>query len=46
VSWQDAAVAIIVLCAVAYVIWKVRGTGRRPRPDVPASALVRKKPRG
>jgi len=46
VTWQWIAVGMIEALAVGYLAWRFAG-GRRPKllrkPDVPASALVRKR---
>ncbi len=45
-TWQWIAVGVIETLAVGYLVWRLAG-GRRPKvlrkPDVPASALVRKR---
>jgi hypothetical protein len=45
VTWQHAAVDVIVVGAVAYLVWKLALAGRfrRGRPDVPVSRLSRGK---
>lgn len=48
-TWQWIAVAVIEVLAVGYLAYRFVGPRRRPavlqKPDVKASALVRKKPR-
>jgi hypothetical protein len=47
-SWQPIAAGVVVVLAVAYLVWKLAFEGRKPRrkrgPDVPVSRLVRKRP--
>jgi hypothetical protein len=48
-SWQAWSAALIVLAAVVYLVWKLGFASRsRPKkkgPDVPASRLVRRRPK-
>lgn len=50
VSWQWIAVAVVEALAVGYLVLRFVGPRRRPamlqKPDVKASALVRKKKQG
>ena len=45
-SWQAWSAGLIVVADVAYLVWKVGFSTRRPRkkagPDVPVSRLVRR----
>ena len=43
-TWQDVVAAIVVLLAVAYLIWKWGFAGGRPKrkPDVPLSRLTQR----
>ncbi len=48
-SWQAWSAGLIVVAAVAYLVWKM-GFASRPRrkknaPDVPVSRLVRRRPK-
>ncbi len=43
-TWQEPVVALIVLGAVGYLVWKIFRRPRRPakKPDVKASDLIKK----
>lgn len=43
-TWQEPVVALIVLAAVGYLVWKLFGRRRRSakKPDVKASDLLKK----
>ena len=51
IGWQEIAAGLVVLAAVAYLVWKLgvaprlASKGKRGGPDVPVGRLTRKKPK-